>query len=70
MTVQGNLGKIYLEDDELCNIIGKWDVQINQSNGTMLQLKDVRHVPNLKRNFVSVGQLADSGYKTTFIDDS
>ncbi|GFZ01036.1 hypothetical protein Acr_14g0006710 [Actinidia rufa] len=68
--VKGDFGKVYLGDDEPCSIIGKGEVQISLTNGTTLRLKDVRHVPNLKRNLISVGQLATSGCKTIFTDDS
>ena len=68
--VQGNFGKVYLGDDEACSITGKGDVQITQSDGSVLQLRDVRHVPNLTRNLISVGQLSDSGIVTSFTKDS
>ena len=68
--VKGDFGKVYLGDDEPCSIIGKGEVQISLTNGTTLRMKDVRHVPNLKRNLISVGQLATSGCKTIFTDDS
>ena len=42
---------------------------VNLSNGSMLKLKDVRHVPKLKRNLISVGQLADAEMKTIFDSD-
>ena len=38
-------------------------------NGSIWQLNDVRHVPSLKRNLISVGQLASSGHVTVFADD-
>lgn len=68
--VSGDFRKVYLGDDEPCSIVGKGDVHINQKHETTLKLKDVRHVPSLKRNLISVGQLADTGYVTTFISDS
>ena len=52
--VQENFGKVYLGDDDACNIVGKGDVQITQIDGTILRLKDVRHVPSLTRNLISV----------------
>lgn len=45
--VCGNFGKVYLGDDEGCNIVEKGDVQITQTNGTVMKLKDVKHMPNL-----------------------
>ncbi|XXG79495.1 hypothetical protein AAC387_Pa09g0546 [Persea americana] len=67
--VQGDFGKVYLGDDEPCDIIGKGDVQIKLPNGSIWKLNDVRHVPSLKRNLISVGQLAISGHVTVFADD-
>jgi len=61
---------VYLGDDEPCNIIGKSNVTINLSNDSILKLKDDGHVPKMKRNLMSIGQLADAGMKTTFDGDS
>ena len=58
-----------LRDDELCNIIRKGDVTISLSNGLTLKLKDIKNVLKLKRNLISVGQLADVGMKATFDGD-
>ena len=68
--VQGNFGKVYLGDDEACNIVGKGDVQITQTDGMILKLKDVRHVPSLTRNLISVGQLSEGGVVTSFTSDA
>ena len=57
--MKGGLGKIYLRDDEPCDIIGKRDVVVSLSNGSTLKLRNIRHAPKLKRNLISVGQLAD-----------
>jgi hypothetical protein len=67
--VAGDFGKVYLGDDEPCSIVGKGDVQI-ATQGYRWCLKDFRHVPNLKRNLVSVGQLAAAGYTSTFTGDT
>jgi len=39
---------------------------VNLFNGSTLNLKDVRHVPKLKRNWIFVGRLVDVGVKNTF----
>jgi Integrase core domain. len=67
--VPGNLGKVYLGDDQPCNVVGKGEVQI-KLNGSAWKLKDVRHIPDLRKNLISVGQLASEGYITTFNSDS
>ena len=48
-----NFGKVYLVDDEPCNIIGKGDVLINMKIGNSWLLKNVRHVSQLRRNLIS-----------------
>ena len=67
--MKGELRKLYLGDDEPCDIIGKSDVMVNLSNGSTLKLRNVKHVPKLKRNLISVGQLVDRGMKITFDGD-
>ena len=66
--MKGELGKVYLGDDEQCDIVRKGNVMVSLSNGSMLSLRNVGHVPKLKRNLISVGQLVDGGMKTIFDD--
>ncbi|XP_020262775.1 uncharacterized protein LOC109838767 [Asparagus officinalis] len=67
--VAGDFGKVYLRNNEPCNIIRKGEVQI-QMKGSKWTLKNVRHMPKLKRNLVSMGQLGVEGYVSTFTGDS
>jgi len=60
---------VYLGDDEPCDIARKGDVVVSLSTGSILKLRNVRYVPNLKRNLIFVRQLADGGMKTTFDGD-
>jgi transposase InsO family protein len=62
----GSFGKVYLADDEALEIIGKGDVRVKTPNGSTLTLHGVRHIPGLKRNLLSVGQLDEEGYEVTF----
>ena len=64
--MKGELEKVYLGDDELCDIVGKGDVMVSLSNSSTLKLRNVRYVLKLKRYLISVGQLVDEGMKTTF----
>ena len=66
--VAGNFGKVYSADDEPLDIVGKGEVQLKTVNGTVWKLKNVKHVPGLKRNLISIGQLDDEGFVTTFVD--
>nr|KYP34487.1 Retrovirus-related Pol polyprotein from transposon TNT 1-94 [Cajanus cajan] len=66
--VSGRFGKVYLADGKPLNIVGKGDIAIRTSSGSHWTLKNVRHIPALKRNLISVGQLDDEGHETTFGD--
>ena len=52
--------------EEPCKIVGKGKVRIKLNNGSEWMLKDVRHIPTMKRNLISKGQLGDSGCLPTF----
>uniref|UniRef100_A0A803KPS4 Retrovirus-related Pol polyprotein from transposon TNT 1-94-like beta-barrel domain-containing protein n=1 Tax=Chenopodium quinoa TaxID=63459 RepID=A0A803KPS4_CHEQI len=62
----GKFGKVYLADDEPLDIMGKGDVMIKTSSGRSWKLEDVRYIPKLRKNFISVGQLDSRGFRTMF----
>ncbi|KAL2250008.1 UNVERIFIED_CONTAM: Retrovirus-related Pol polyprotein from transposon TNT 1-94 [Sesamum indicum] len=64
----GDFGLVYLADNKPLKIVGKGDVRIKSTNGSCWTLHDVRHIPGLKRNLISVGQLGSDGFHTTFGD--
>ncbi|KAE8708902.1 Detected protein of unknown function [Hibiscus syriacus] len=64
--VSGDFGKVHLADDETLKIVGKGDIRLKLPNQTTWKLTGVRHIPGLKRNLISVGQLDGEGYSTTF----
>eukprot|EP00253_Pinus_taeda_P027437 PITA_27437 len=66
--VQGDFGQVRLGDDKPCKIIGVGTVFIKQQNVNQWLLKEVRHVPELKKNLISRGQLGGEGCVTTFTD--
>ena len=66
--VSENLGKVYLSDDQACNISGNGDVKI-QLKGSIWKLNNVRHISDLRKNLISIEQLASEGYMMTFTDD-
>ena len=55
--VQGDFGQVRLGDDKPCKIIGMGTVFIKQQNGNQWLLKEVIHVPGLKKNMISTGKL-------------
>ncbi|KAL2232590.1 UNVERIFIED_CONTAM: Retrovirus-related Pol polyprotein from transposon TNT 1-94 [Sesamum indicum] len=64
----GDFGLVYLADNKPLKIVGKGDVWIKSTNGSCWTLHDVRHIPGLKRNLISVGQLDSDGFHMTFGD--
>ena len=44
------------------------DVRLETSNGTMLTLKNVKHIPDIRMNLISTGKLDDEGFCNTFRD--
>eukprot|EP00253_Pinus_taeda_P027011 PITA_27011 len=53
--VQGDFGQVRLGDDKPCKIVGMGKVLVKQQNGNQWLLKEVRHVPELKKNLISRG---------------
>jgi hypothetical protein len=66
--VQGDFGQVHLGDDARCKIVGIGKVKIKQRNGNQWLLKEVRHVPDLRKNLISTGQLESEGCISIFID--
>ena len=60
--VEGDFGKVYLADGEALDVVGMGDVQIILPNGSVWLLQKVRHIPDLRRNLIFVGQLDDEGH--------
>jgi hypothetical protein len=57
--VSGDFGKVYLADGTALDVVGIGHVQIRIHVDSVWKMKKVRHVPELKKNLISVGQLDD-----------
>ncbi|GKB82922.1 zinc finger, CCHC-type containing protein [Tanacetum coccineum] len=55
-------GSIRLGDNRTCTIKGTCKVKIQLHDGSSFILEDVRYVPGLKRNLISLGTLEKEGY--------
>ena len=66
--VQGYFGHVRLGDDKPYKLIGTGKVFIKKQNGNQWLLKEVRHVLDLKKNVISIGNLGGEGCVTTFTD--
>jgi hypothetical protein len=56
-------GIVFMGNDFSCKIVGVGSVQIKMHDGTVRTLKDVRHVPEVIKNLISLGVLDSVGYK-------
>jgi hypothetical protein len=66
--VQGDFRQIHLGDDTPCKIVGIGKVKIKKRNGNQWLLKEVRHVPYLRKNTISIGKLESEGSISIFTD--
>jgi transposase InsO family protein len=62
----GDFGTVKMGNDGLAKIIGIGDVCLEMINGMKLVLRDVKHIPDIRLNLISVGKLDDDGYCSTF----
>uniref|UniRef100_A0A7N2MUY1 Retrovirus-related Pol polyprotein from transposon TNT 1-94 n=1 Tax=Quercus lobata TaxID=97700 RepID=A0A7N2MUY1_QUELO len=65
--VAGDFGKVYLADGLALDVVGMGDVRILLPNGSIWLLEKIRHIPDLRRNLISVGQLDDEGHAILFV---
>ncbi|RVW44994.1 Retrovirus-related Pol polyprotein from transposon TNT 1-94 [Vitis vinifera] len=65
--VAGDFGKVYLADGSALDVVGLGDVRISLPNRSVWLLEKVRHIPDLRRNLISVGQLDDEEHAILFV---
>ena len=65
--VAGDFGKVYLANGSALDVVGMGDVWILLPNGSVWLLEKVRHIPDLRRNLISIGQLDDEGHAILFV---
>ena len=58
---------MYLADGTALDFVGMRDVCILLPNGSVWLLEKVRHIPDLRRNLISVGQLDDEEHAILFV---
>ena len=62
----GDYGCVKMGDIGACKIAGIGSVCLTMSTGCRLTLRDVRHVPDIRLNMVSIGRLNDEGCSGSF----
>ncbi|KAK1425161.1 hypothetical protein QVD17_20507 [Tagetes erecta] len=63
---EGDFGKVRLANDEILDVTGMGDIDLITSVGSKWTLKDVRVIPSLKKQLISVGQLDEEGHEVKF----
>jgi hypothetical protein len=58
-------GVVFMGNDFSCKIVGVARVQIKMHDGFVRTLTNVRHIPELRKNLISLGVLDSAGYKCT-----
>eukprot|EP00253_Pinus_taeda_P003183 PITA_03183 len=58
--------EIVLGDNMKYSVKGVGNVSLKLNQGNTIHLQDVLHVPDLKKNLVSISTMEDEGYKVTF----
>ncbi|CAL2246164.1 unnamed protein product [Prunus armeniaca] len=56
-------GSVTLGNDTVAQVHGTGEVEWKMTSGKALTLKDVRHVPDVRRNLISGSSLVKQGYK-------
>ena len=64
--VAGDFEKLYLADGMALDVVGLGDVRIRVHNDFIWKLQKVRHVLELKKNLILVGQLDEEGHSIHF----
>ena len=59
---------IEMDDDGRYNATNNGTITFQRKLGKLFELKDVMHIPGLKKNLVSVAMSEDKGYDVVFSD--
>lgn len=64
--IAGDFGNVRIGNSGASNIVGIGDIFLETSLWSKLILKDVRHVPDIHLNLISMGRLDDEGFINWF----
>ena len=57
-----NCDSVRMGNDAACTIIGMRTIKIKMSDGVVRTLEEVRHIPDMRKNLISLGTLNSKGY--------
>ncbi|KAE8708956.1 hypothetical protein F3Y22_tig00110332pilonHSYRG00622 [Hibiscus syriacus] len=63
--VELNAGVVYMGNDNACKTVGIGSIRLKNQDGSTRVLTDVRYVPSLKKNLISLGALESKGSVVT-----
>ncbi|KAE8696421.1 GDSL esterase/lipase APG [Hibiscus syriacus] len=66
--VELNVGVVYMGNDNACKTVGIGSIRLKNQDGSNRVLTDVRYVPSLKKNLISLGALESKGSVVTMRD--
>ncbi|KAJ4724838.1 Retrovirus-related Pol polyprotein from transposon TNT 1-94 [Melia azedarach] len=61
----GDFGDVKMRNNGLAKATGMGDVRLETNNGTMLLLKNVKHIPDIRLNLISAGKQTRATFKTS-----
>src|SRR3954464_14589736 len=56
-------GSVLMGNDAACNIIGIGNIRMRMFDGQVRTLSNVRHVPDMRKNLLSLGALEAQGFR-------
>ncbi|KAK8954443.1 hypothetical protein KSP39_PZI002550 [Platanthera zijinensis] len=63
LVVSLDTGAVSMDNDKTCRTIGVESILVRMHDGAVRELTEVRHVPDIRKNLLSVGALEAKGYK-------
>ena len=57
-----NFGSVLMGNDASCRVVGMGNIIVKMFNGVIRMFCDVRHVPDLRKNMISLGTLDGNGF--------
>ena len=64
----GDFRSVRMGNDGSTKAIGMGNVRLETSNGTVLILKNVKHIPDIRMNLISTCKLDDERFCNAFCD--
>ena len=58
-----NCDSVLMENNAICKVVGIGTIKVKMFDNVVRTLMDVRHVPDLKKNLISLGTLDSNGFR-------